>query len=66
MKLKLGSATPFEKINDYIEEEYFKTTICNIYFDNDSNDLIINSLEKPIYKTKVRVRSYDVPKKVIV
>lgn len=53
----------FEKINDHIEEdEYFKTTICNIYFDNDNNDLIINSLEKPVYKTKVRVRSYGVPK----
>ena len=27
-------------------------------FDNDNNDLIINSLDKPIFKDKFRVRSY--------
>lgn len=52
----------FERIDKYIEEDdYFETTICNIYFDNESNELIINSLEKPIYKSKVRLRSYGVP-----
>lgn len=53
----------FNIIKNYIEEdEYFKTTICNIYFDNENNELIINSLEKPLYKVKVRLRSYGVPK----
>ena len=32
--------------------------ISNIYFDTDSNELIIKSLEKPIYKEKLRLRSY--------
>lgn len=53
----------FKKINSYLEkDEYYQTTICNIYFDNNSNDLIINSLEKPIFKHKVRLRSYNTPK----
>ncbi|MGN1311682.1 MAG: polyphosphate polymerase domain-containing protein [Bacilli bacterium] len=52
----------FKKINNYIEEDkYFDTTICNIYFDTENNDLIINSIEKPIYKDKIRLRSYGVP-----
>ena len=32
--------------------------ISNIYFDTDSNELIIKSLEKPVYKEKLRLRSY--------
>ena len=32
--------------------------ISNIYFDTDANELIIKSLEKPIYKEKLRLRSY--------
>ena len=49
-------------IKDNIEnDKYFETTICNIYFDNDNNDLIISSMEKPMYKHKVRLRSYKVP-----
>ena len=53
----------FENINVFIEQdEYFKTTICNIYFDNEDNELIVHSMEKPLYKVKVRLRSYGVPK----
>ena len=51
-----------DKINEYVEKDlYFESKICNIYFDNDNNDLIVNSLEKPEFKAKVRLRSYDVP-----
>ena len=32
--------------------------IFNIYFDTPSNELIIRSLEKPVYKEKLRLRSY--------
>lgn len=47
--------------NKYIKGDvYPKYAICNIYFDNDLNESIINSLEKPIYKEKVRIRSYGV------
>lgn len=49
------------KINKYLKEDvYPKYTICSIYFDNDNNDSVINSLEKPSYKEKVRIRSYGV------
>lgn len=37
------------------------STISNIYFDTINNDLIIKSIEKPIYKEKVRLRSYGLP-----
>jgi hypothetical protein len=46
-----------------IEDKYGKTTICNIYFDTPDYRLIRTSLEKPIYKEKLRLRSYGTPKK---
>ncbi|MBP3899639.1 polyphosphate polymerase domain-containing protein [Candidatus Saccharibacteria bacterium] len=50
-------------IEPYLKKDkYFKGTNCSIYFDNDSRYLAIHSLEKPLYKEKVRVRSYGVPK----
>lgn len=53
----------FNTINENIEkDEYYEETICNIYFDTDGNDLIIDSMEKPPYKQKVRLRSYGTPK----
>ena len=42
----------------YHDDEY---TISSIYLDTDNFDLIRTSLEKPIYKEKVRLRSYGVP-----
>ncbi len=42
-------------------DKYGKTTICNIYYDTPSHQLIRNSLEKPVYKEKLRVRSYGTP-----
>lgn len=52
-----------EKLKTYIEkDEYYKSTINNIYFDNENNDLIINSIEKPPFKVKLRLRSYNTPK----
>jgi SPX domain protein involved in polyphosphate accumulation len=50
-------------INSHIEKDpYFKSTICNIYYDTSNYDLIRHSIDKPIYKEKVRLRSYEVPK----
>ncbi|MCR5610036.1 MAG: polyphosphate polymerase domain-containing protein [Lachnospiraceae bacterium] len=43
------------------QDEYGKYTICNIYYDTDSFGLIRNSIEKPVYKEKLRVRSYGTP-----
>lgn len=44
------------------EDKYGKHTICNIYFDNDNFDIIRTSLEKPVYKEKLRLRTYGTPK----
>ncbi|MBR6293042.1 MAG: polyphosphate polymerase domain-containing protein [Lachnospiraceae bacterium] len=44
-----------------IIDQYGLHTICNIYFDTPDFDLIRTSIEKPIYKEKLRLRSYGVP-----
>lgn len=50
-------------IEPYLKQDkYFKGTNCSIYFDNASRYLAIHSLEKPLYKEKLRLRSYGVPK----
>ena len=36
-------------------------SISNIYYDTEHYDLISSSLEKPVYKEKLRMRSYGVP-----
>lgn len=52
-----------EKAKDYIEiDTYDYSTICNIYFDTDDYMLVNRSIEKPIYKEKIRLRSYGIPK----
>ncbi len=50
-------------IEPYLKKDkYFKGTNCSVYFDNDSRYLAIHSMEKPLYKEKIRIRSYGVPK----
>ena len=44
------------------KDKYFKGTNCSIYFDNKERYLAIHSMEKPLYKEKIRIRSYGVPK----
>ena len=43
-------------------DNFGKTSICNIYFDTPEHLLIRNSIEKPVYKEKLRLRSYGTPK----
>lgn len=43
-------------------DEYGLHTICNIYFDTVDYSLIRTSLDKPVYKEKLRLRSYGVPR----
>ena len=55
-----------EKITEYlVPDKYNKDgkpyDICNIYFDNDRGDVIRNSVSKPSYKAKLRLRSYGTP-----
>ncbi len=42
---------------------YKPYTIANIYYDTEDDYLIRNSLAKPAYKEKLRLRSYGVPQK---
>ena len=55
-----------DRISDYMEpDKYNKNgqfySISNIYYDTDDNRLIRNSIEKPVYKEKLRMRSYGTP-----
>jgi SPX domain protein involved in polyphosphate accumulation len=43
-------------------DQYGMHTIGNIYYDTNNFDLIRSSIEKPIYKEKLRLRSYGIPK----
>jgi len=40
------------------KSKYFESKIFNIYFDTENYDLIIQSIEKPEFKEKLRARSY--------
>ena len=52
------------ELDNYIKPDlYPKSVICNIYFDNDDYELINRSIDKPLYKEKVRLRSYNIPNK---
>ena len=62
MKFLLDEAEYSKMINAISEfmtaDEYGIHTILNIYLDNSNNDLIRSSLGKPVFKEKVRLRSY--------
>ncbi len=36
-------------------------SICNIYYDTADNDIVTRSIQKPVYKEKLRLRGYGVP-----
>lgn len=55
-----------EKINPYMNPDVYNKDgepymICNLYFDNDNDDIIRTSVMKPKYKEKLRLRSYGIP-----
>lgn len=52
-----------KRLEDKMEKDhFFQSHILNIYFDTPNYDLIQKSIEKPVYKEKIRLRSYGVPK----
>ena len=53
-QLVLAAMTPYMKL-----DKYGRTTIRNLYFDTDTYLLIRRSIEKPVYKEKLRIRSYN-------
>lgn len=42
-------------------DEYFSSTVCSLYYDTDDYSLIRHSIQKPVYKEKLRLRSYGIP-----
>lgn len=49
-----------EAMSPYMRpDDYGRTTIRNVYFDTDNYRLIRRSIEKPVYKEKLRIRSYS-------
>jgi len=62
-KKYLLTPAQYEAVRDGMEayvtpDRYSNYTICNVYYDTDDFSLIRTSLEKPVYKEKLRVRSY--------
>lgn len=66
----LLSKNEYEEITKIIEEymeldshnkDHKLYTISNLYYDTDDDYLIRKSLSKPVYKEKLRLRSYGVP-----
>ena len=41
-----------------VPDKYGRKTICNLYYDTPDFRLIRRSLERPVYKEKLRLRSY--------
>lgn len=39
-------------------DRYYHSEVFNLYFDNDNFDLIIQSIDRPLFKEKLRARSY--------
>ncbi|MBO4563788.1 MAG: polyphosphate polymerase domain-containing protein [Clostridia bacterium] len=51
-----------QKLEGFMQpDQYGQTTICNIYFDTPTSRVIRESIEKPKYKEKLRLRTYGVP-----
>ena len=51
-----------QKISGFmIEDEYSRQTICSLYCDSPDDILARISLDKPVYKEKLRLRAYGTP-----
>ena len=44
--------------NHMQKDRYFHSEVYNIYFDTDNYDLIVQSIDHPLFKEKLRARSY--------
>ena len=45
----------------FIPDKYGETKICNIYFDTPDFILVRRSIDKPVFKEKLRLRTYGIP-----
>ena len=41
------------------KDDYFKSEVLNLYLDTENFDLIIQSIDQPVFKEKLRARSYS-------
>jgi SPX domain protein involved in polyphosphate accumulation len=53
------------ELEEYMELDRYSRngdfyTICNIYYDTKDNEIVRKSIERPVYKEKLRLRSYGV------
>lgn len=44
-----------------VPDQYGETSVCSVYYDTPDRRLIRTSLKKPVYKEKLRLRSYGIP-----
>ena len=44
-----------------VSDKYGESDICNLYFDTPDFRIIRKSIEKPVYKEKLRLRCYGKP-----
>ena len=52
----------WERLEPHLEpDEYPASTVCSIYYDTEDYRLIRHSLDAPVYKEKLRLRSYNIP-----
>lgn len=49
-----------EILNNMEPDKYGKSTIQSLYFDTDTDLLVRTSIDKPLYKEKLRLRSYGI------
>lgn len=58
-----GEQTEFlrQKLKGHMEvDQYGKTSIASLYYDTPTYQLIRSSVEKPLFKEKIRLRSYGI------
>lgn len=60
------SATQYQALLPLFDERlnrdrFGTSTICNIYYDTPDYTLIRRSIERPLFKEKLRLRSYGIP-----
>ena len=44
-----------------VPDRFFESCVLSLYYDDESFSMIRSSIEKPVYKEKLRLRSYGVP-----
>lgn len=50
------------RLDAFIEpDEFFSSTVCSVYYDTEDFEFIRRSIDAPVYKEKLRLRSYNVP-----